>query len=223
MKKLAILAATEGELAGLRSWWESPLAEQSRLHYNLVFRTGGIGAVAACYSTYKCIISDKPDHLIWIGIAGAYDRGLAIGQVVEVVEDQLVDLQIEHADGQLTSIDHLQDLVDIDITSALHPATDLDLGLTKVRSITAQRVSGAQGTIDELIERYNPQIEQMEGAGFYFVCCKESVPCVQIRSISNYVEPRDRDQWQPALAIKNLHEQLKVLLLNARFSTIAGG
>jgi futalosine hydrolase len=32
-----------------------------------------------------------------------------------------------------------------------------------------------------------------------------NVPCIQIRAVSNYVERRNRDNWQIGLAIKNLN------------------
>jgi futalosine hydrolase len=45
----------------------------------------------------------------------------------------------------------------------------------------------------------------MEGAAVAYVCERFDVPWVQIRAISNMVEPRNRSAWDIPLAIKNLH------------------
>jgi futalosine hydrolase len=34
------------------------------------------------------------------------------------------------------------------------------------------------------------------------------IPCIQLRSISNYVEPRNRSNWNIPLAIKALNDYL---------------
>ena len=45
----------------------------------------------------------------------------------------------------------------------------------------------------------------MEGASVAFVANNKSVPVIQIRAISNYVEPRNKANWDISLAIKNLN------------------
>jgi futalosine hydrolase len=45
----------------------------------------------------------------------------------------------------------------------------------------------------------------MEGASVFKVCEEFDVPCIQIRSISNKVEKRNKKNWDLELAIKNLN------------------
>jgi futalosine hydrolase len=45
----------------------------------------------------------------------------------------------------------------------------------------------------------------MEGAAFFYACQQVNARCIQIRAVSNYVEKRNRDNWQIGLAIKNLN------------------
>jgi futalosine hydrolase len=52
----------------------------------------------------------------------------------------------------------------------------------------------------------------MEGAGIFYVCKMEKTPCLQIRSISNYVEPRNTANWNIVLAVKRLNEKLILML-----------
>ncbi len=48
----------------------------------------------------------------------------------------------------------------------------------------------------------------MEGAAFHYACLQENIPFLQLRSISNYVEVRDKSKWKIQLAIKELNDTL---------------
>jgi len=55
----------------------------------------------------------------------------------------------------------------------------------------------------------------MEGAAVLYCCEQLGIPCLQIRSVSNYVEPRNRNNWEIALAISNLNKWAIEFLTNA--------
>jgi futalosine hydrolase len=48
----------------------------------------------------------------------------------------------------------------------------------------------------------------MEGATFFYICSGEKIPFLAIRSISNRVEPRDKNKWNIPVALNNLSEKL---------------
>jgi futalosine hydrolase len=52
----------------------------------------------------------------------------------------------------------------------------------------------------------------MEGAAVFFVCRWLGVPCIQIRAISNRVEPRSKAVWDIPLALENLKNSLQKVL-----------
>ena len=54
---------------------------------------------------------------------------------------------------------------------------------------------------------FSPNVESMEGAAF-FAACKGLSNFTQIRSVSNYVEKRDKSKWQIQLAITNLNRKM---------------
>jgi futalosine hydrolase len=54
----------------------------------------------------------------------------------------------------------------------------------------------------------------MEGAAFFYACEEAQVEALQIRCISNYVEKRNRENWNLALAVKNLNDWLITSLKN---------
>ncbi len=56
---------------------------------------------------------------------------------------------------------------------------------------------------------YNPDLETMESASFFYICALEKVPFIAVRSISNMVEERNRDLWNVPLALQSLHEITK--------------
>ena len=64
---------------------------------------------------------------------------------------------------------------------------------------------GNEDSIAAITNRLKPQLESMEGAAFFYACHQLKVPCVQIRAVSNYVEKRNRDNWEIGLAVKNLN------------------
>jgi len=48
----------------------------------------------------------------------------------------------------------------------------------------------------------------MEGAAFFAGCERANGDFIQIRTVSNYVEKRDKSKWEMPLAIKNLNDFL---------------
>ena len=73
-------------------------------------------------------------------------------------------------------------------------------------------VHGNMASIEKVIKKYKPEIESMEGAAFFYVCEKENIPSIQLRAISNYVERRNKDNWNIPLALQNLKLALEKLL-----------
>ncbi len=73
-----------------------------------------------------------------------------------------------------------------------------------VSAVTVNTASGSLATIDKLVRKFNPDIETMEGATFFYICLREFIPFLAVRAVSNMVEPRNRNNWDIALALDNL-------------------
>ena len=84
--------------------------------------------------------------------------------------------------------------------------------LPKVKAITVNTVHGNSESIKKAVRKFNPDIESMEGAAFFMACDHEKIPYVQIRSISNYVEKRNKKKWKINVAVKNMGADLLLLL-----------
>ena len=84
--------------------------------------------------------------------------------------------------------------------------------MKKVKSITVNTVHGNKKSIAQIIKRLNPDIENMEGAAVFKVCNFFNTTCIQLRSISNYVEKRNKKKWNIPLAIQNLNFEVERII-----------
>ena len=69
-------------------------------------------------------------------------------------------------------------------------------------------IHGNDESILKVKQKFNPDIESMEGAAFAYCCNQYKLKWIEVRSISNQIEKRDRSKWNIPLAIKNLNEWL---------------
>lgn len=174
---------------------------------------GGIGMMHTAYQLGRHFAVSPPDLAIQAGIAGCFDHSWEMGKVVIIDKEQLGDLGVE--DDQT-----YKDLFDIQLWQPdQHPFTNKQLinplkdipylpDLPVASGVTINTVSGSERTRKLLLDKYNPAVESMEGAAFHYVCLTENIPFLQLRSISNYVEVRDKSKWKIQLAIKELNDAL---------------
>ncbi|MBW6501409.1 MAG: futalosine hydrolase [Bacteroidales bacterium] len=180
----------------------------------------GVGSVSLAWAMKQWLGSNaRPDLAINAGIAGSYARDIKAGDVVMPVYDCFADLGIETEEGYLTLAE--AGLSDPDKypfkggwIHARNRYVEMAGSLLRpVRAITVNTASGTKESIDRLAGKYNPDIETMEGAAFFYICAMEDLPFLAIRAVSNMVEPRNRDKWDIALALTNLSARLKDLFL----------
>lgn len=176
----------------------------------------GVGGVATAVALSTHLVHNSYDLIINIGIAGAFNKDLEVGDTVVVKEEIFGDLGVEQADGSFS------DLFEIGLAEAdswpftqgkiIMESDFYGLNFPLVKGISVNKVHGSEDSIAQIIEKYRPDIETMEGAAFYYTCMKLRNKCLQLRSISNFVEKRNRDRWNIPLAINNLTESLGSLL-----------
>jgi futalosine hydrolase len=167
----------------------------------------GVGMVATAFALGKHLADKKHDLVINLGIAGSFDRSVGIGELVEITKDTFAELGAE---------DHQEFLTIGDLgfgEDTFYPSTKLadlynlfnNFNMKTADAITVNTVHGNEASIEKVAARLKPQVESMEGAAFFYACNQLDVPCIQIRAVSNYVEKRNRDNWNVGLAIKNLN------------------
>ncbi|MEN0053026.1 MAG: futalosine hydrolase [Mucilaginibacter sp.] len=191
---ILIVAATAFEV--------DPLANS--LGHKLDILITGAGMVPTAFALGRQFSMHKYDLVINLGIAGSFDKSIHPGYVVEITEDTFSETGAED-DQEFIPISKLGFG-----ENTFKPTTTLEnvcnsLYLTRANAITVNTVHGNEESIKKIHSRLNPQIESMEGAAFFYACRQFNLPCLQIRAVSNYVEKRNRDNWDIQLAIKNLN------------------
>jgi futalosine hydrolase len=205
--RILFVAATDLEISKLRE--SQALKVKSK---DISFLITDVGMVATAFVLGRELATNRYDLAINLGIAGSFDRDIALGDVVEITEDTIAELGAEDDEHFLT-ISQMGFGESKFVASLQLSAISKEHHLTKATAITVNTVHGNEASIKRVQQRLNAQIESMEGAAFFYACREAGVPCIQIRAVSNYVEKRNRDAWQIGLAVKNLNT-FAISLLN---------
>ncbi len=177
---------------------------------------GGVGIMSTAWTMAKWIsVNKKPDIAINAGIAGSYPEIHPVGSVVMPVSDCFADAGIEDGDKFINL--HEAGLTGKDefpfkngyIICENRFTEEMKIIMNPVNAITVNTATGSDATRKRLAELYNPGVETMEGAAFFYICAKENIPFLSVRSVSNIVERRDKSRWNIALAINNLALKLE--------------
>lgn len=180
----------------------------------------GVGMVATAAWTTKALCSKKYDIALNFGVCGSFDKSLEPGKVVHVLADRFADMGAED-DEKFLSLAELNLLGENEfpfmwgqLVNQAVPNEECILNLPGVNAITVNTVHGNTNSIAKTVLRWNPHVESMEGAAFFYCCMIEKIPCAQVRAVSNFIEKRNRDSWKIALAIKNLNEKAIEIIAN---------
>jgi futalosine hydrolase len=181
---------------------------------HIQFLETGPGIPDSIYRLTRALnIFERPDLVVHVGIAGAFEKDVALGTVFTVGSDQFADLGAQTAEGGFLDLFELGLAASNQLPYRGHKlfpvAPKVPLPELPVASaITVNTVSGTDSRIDQIRSRYPADLESMEGAGIFYVCGWEQMPVLALRAVSNWVEPRNRDAWEIGLAVTNLNDAL---------------
>ena len=210
--RVIITAATVAE-------WMPSFLEMNHLYtgesqrLKVQFHQSGVGMLASAVAITRMVIEDKPDLIIQAGIAGCFDASAALGKVVLIKDESLADMGVEE-DGKW------KDIFDLKLEkSSYHPferrklpnpwlAKFNLLKLPEVSAITINEISTNKERILQLVKKYDPYTESMEGAALHYVCREANIPFIQMRAVSNYIGERNKANWKIKEAIDNLNQGL---------------
>lgn len=216
--KLLLAAATEAEITPLlqhlqKGWTASPGMVYTRGDNHIHLCITGVGMMSAAYHLIKKIDNPAPQLAIQAGVAGSYHQDIALGELVTVASEQYGDLGAEDH-YHFLDVFHLGLLGkdEAPFADGRLPAPALPwqshLPARRVSGLTVNTAGGSEFTIRSRNEKFRCDIESMEGLAFHYVCLREGIPFAQVRAISNYVTPRDRESWKMKEAIINLNNWL---------------
>jgi len=196
---LLVVAATEFEIAEIKSYFQNKNSIQ--------FLVTEVGMALTSYSLTKALLINQYDLVINVGIAGAFNKQLSIGEVAAIEVDCFAELGAEN-DNEFIPFSNMN-------LPGAHTFSNKNLissetyqQLKKVKAATVNTVHGNEESITKFLSIHDVEIESMEGAAVAMVCEKENIPYLQVRSISNYVTKRNTNEWNIPLAIKNLNASI---------------
>lgn len=205
MKQL-IISATAFEMGRI----PDNFSKQGSVDQQVSFLISGIGIHATTFHLTRYLMQNKVDRVIQVGISGSFSTKWPVGAVVEVTSDCLADFGYDDR-GTITGgleAGWLKAGDPFYPDGWIGNEIQLDIGLAPVRGITVNLASGSTERIRQLVSKYSPDTESMEGAAAAYVCRKTGIPFFQIRAISNPVAVRNEAEWNIPLALNNLHSWL---------------
>lgn len=170
----------------------------------------GVGMTYTAYWLGKTLSIKLYDAAINLGLAGTFDDKIKIGEVVNVTSDRIAELGAEDGEKFLSLID--MDLIEDEdfslqngeMINSIPIENEFTKTLQQVSAITVNTTHGEESSIENVKTLFNPQIETMEGAAFFYACLLEGISCIQLRAVSNKVERRNKENWNIKLALENL-------------------
>ena len=192
----------------------SPYLYSGTLHgHSIELLISGIGIVSTTFRLTQTLMHRCYSRAISIGIAGSFSKDVDICETVQISQDCFADLGIDD-NGQFRNLREMGlTCDDFDCGFITNPSPTLSSHRT-LRGITVQTTSGSAKRINELALYFDPDVETMENAAFFYVCRKINLPFASFRAISNKVEPRNRENWRTAEAISNVNETLLISIIN---------
>ena len=222
--RILVVAATAAEVAPFASRLRHTSNRTSRTvrysgaNHEVDILVSGVGMVAAASWTSRELARERYELALNLGVCGSFNRALVPGTVVHVVSDCIAELGAEDGEAFLT-VQQMRLLGENEfpfqqgrLVNVAPPPLRALADLRTAKGITVNTVHGSELSIQRVTERFKPDVETMEGAGFMYSALIHGVPFAQVRAISNVVERRNRGAWQLDLAIRELGEMAWRLL-----------
>ncbi|SOD20266.1 futalosine hydrolase [Pedobacter xixiisoli] len=209
--KILVVAATEAEIAATLAHFNlTPNNFIETEKFDVLIT--GVGMVATAFALGQKL-SSKYNLVLNVGIAGSFDSTIELGELVNITQDTLAELGAEDHENFIS----LPKMGFGENTFSSFAGITDNLGIKIVKGITVNKVHGNAQSIENVTQLYQPQTESMEGAAVLYAAKELNITVLQIRAISNYVEPRNRENWQIGLAMSSLNDWLTNFLHNHRF------
>src|SRR5262245_49466341 len=193
--RILVVAATAAEVAPFASRLRHSSNRTSRIvrysgaAHEVDILVTGVGMVAAASWTSRELARERYELALNLGVCGSFNRTLVPGMVVHVVSDCISELGAEDGDDFLTVHD-LRLLGETEfpfergrLINAAPPPMRALRALRTATGITVNTVHGSDPSIQQVFERFKPDVESMEGAGFMYAALIHGVPFAQIRAV----------------------------------------
>jgi len=180
----------------------------------------GVGSIFTLYGIEEYLCKNSQvDFAINVGLCGSFPESkIGLLKVVNIRSEQFGDLGVVEG-GRIKTLFDLG-LVEDEVFEQQRLVNDTEfeglenfVDFTGVDSITVCSISSYPEQIERRSKRFGADVENMEGAAFFYVMKKRGIKFLEIRSVSNFVERRNKERWEVMGAISKLNEQMKLLVL----------
>lgn len=177
----------------------------------------GVGVPASMYSLTLALQKKSYNLIIQTGIAGSFNLAkFPLGTVVQVSKDCFADLgATQH--GTFSSLIDLGflDAQEKPFTNGWLEQKNLFNKFTNVPTatgITVNHISDDERYNQTRQQKYDADVETMEGAALHYVCLQQKKSFLPLRAISNKVGERDKSKWVIKEALQALQIEMNYLL-----------
>lgn len=208
--RILLISATRMELAPVIDWLKE---RDNQVGDHLIIPgVTGVGSLLSGWWLGRHLAEIHPQLVIQAGVAGSFSAAWDAEQPLVIDRDLIGDLGAWEESGFKSVFDlHLihPDLPPFQQSWLINPYQRLlqQTGLPVVASATVNQVTTRAEDIDRL-RTTGAKLETMEGAALHFACLQAGIPFLQIRTVSNAVGVRNKQQWQMATAIRALNDYL---------------
>jgi futalosine hydrolase len=170
----------------------------------------GVGPVEAAAETARKLARGTYDAVVNAGIAGAFRGRARIGDAFTIVEERLADLGLEGGatltlPGGATLVERAS--ADAALLERIAPSR-----LPPAKGVTVAQVTTTDSTARRLHDRYDADVESMEGFAILRAAALASVPALEVRGISNFVGDRADAEWNFAAGARAAAAALDAVL-----------
>jgi len=207
--RILLCAATEMEI--------SPTIHSLSLRdgHAVNFLITGIGMLASAFALTKEVVTNRPELIIQAGLAGSLHKDVSLAGVVQVKTECIGDMGVQEKD--------FRSVFDLRLLSAVSPpwkngklvnesSFPATVDLPVVNGVTVNEITTNEGRIKYYRNSLGADVESMEGAALHYIAILEKIPFLQIRSLSNFIGERDKQQWKMKESITSLNQALQMIL-----------
>lgn len=194
--RILIVAATQKEIAGFVN--ENPGQE--------VLITG-VGVPACMHKLSLHLEKKEFDFVLQAGICGSFHEDWQPDAVL-VKQDRFADLAVLESGALLTLAEAKIERYDAPYSDdgwLINPhQLPTRYAYPVVSAVTVNTIGDNERMNLLYREKFSPDIESMEGAAFHYCCLAARMPFMQVRTVSNRVGERNKENWRLGDAVKNL-------------------
>lgn len=220
MEKVLIVAATELEVEALieNASKNDSLAYKlfEAENYNILI--SGVGKMKTAVLLNLHLSDFNYSFVINLGVAGSFNKSLQLGQLVNVISEAIGDLGVEANNGFMDVFDMMLEkqnefpyknkkLINYSLINNKKVEE-----LVQCNGLTVNSITSCKNKIKLRKEKYDVDVESMEGAAVFYSCLIRKIPFVSIKAISNYVGETDKSKWKLQSAIENLNNKALEIL-----------